>query len=104
MGRKEGYADPVAIASFSMDPVIITWLNGYAQQHQTTKSWIVRKALIDFKEKYDPKVTTGLVEGFWQCSACELPTANQDADAFCWRCKGAKQEVLQTTTPPWVSE
>jgi len=90
MGRKEGYADPVAIASFSMDPAIITWLNGYAQEHQTTKSWIVRKALLDFKEKYEPKATTGLPDGFWQCPACEQATANSDADSACWRCKEPK--------------
>ena len=92
MGRKEGYAQPVAIASFSMDPAIITWLNGYAQEHQTTKSWIVRKALLDFQEKYDPQTPTGLPTGFWQCSVCDLPTANSDDSNTCWRsdCKGTK--------------
>lgn len=90
MGRREGYAAPVAIASFSMDPVLINWLNGYAQEHQTTKSWIVRKALLDFKEKYEPKATTGLPDGFWQCPACEQATANSDADSACWRCKEPK--------------
>jgi len=90
MGRREGYAAPVAIASFSMDPVLITWLNNYAVDHKTSKSWIVRKALTDFKEKYDPQNTTGPPVGFWQCPVCELPTANQDADAICWRCKGTK--------------
>jgi len=34
MGRREGYAKPVAIASFSMDPELINWLNDYA-----TKLW-----------------------------------------------------------------
>ena len=62
MGRKEGYAPPVAIASFSMAPAIIAWLNKYAHEHKTTKSWIVRKALLDFQEKYDPKK--------WTCKGC----------------------------------
>ena len=90
MGRREGYADPVAVAAFSMDPVMVKWLNGYAQEHQTTKSWIVRKALTDFKEKYDPENTAGLPAGFWQCTTCEKATANSDADSACWRCKEPK--------------
>jgi len=90
MGRREGYAKPVAIASFSMDPELITWLNKYAHSHKSTKSWIVRKALLDFQEKYDPQTPTGLPDGFWQCSACEQATANSDADAACWRCKEPK--------------
>ena len=89
MGRNEVYADPVASASFSMDPVIITWLNKYAHEHKTSKSWIVRKALLDFQEKYD-QVTTGLPDGFWQCPACEQATANSDSDDHCWRCKEPK--------------
>jgi len=77
MGRKEGYAKPVAIASFSMDPAIINWLNGYAQEHKTTKSWIVRKALTDFKEKYAPEK--------WECSKCGK--TNDSAYAACWDCE-----------------
>jgi len=92
MGRREGYAQPVAIASFSMDPVLITWLNNYAVEHKTSKSWIVRKALTDFKEKYDPQNTSGLADEFWQCPACKLPTANSNDSDTCWRidCKGTK--------------
>jgi len=95
MGRREGYAKPVAIASFSMDPELINWLNDYATKQtgagsNTTKSWIVRKALLDFREKHDPQTTAGLPEGFWQCPACEQATANSDADAACWRCKEPK--------------
>lgn len=87
MGRREGYAKPVAIASFSMDPVQIEWLNGYALKHKTGKSWIVRKALHDFREKHDPEIPTGLPAGWWQCPACEQATANADSDLTCWRCK-----------------
>ena len=91
MGRREGYANPVAIASFSMYPVQIEWLNGYALKHKTSKSWIVRKALLDFQEKHDPE-PTGAPEGFWQCPACDLPTANSNDANTCWRddCKGTK--------------
>jgi len=92
MGRKEGYANPVAIASFSMDPAIITWLNKYARKHKTTKSWIVRKALHDFREKHDPELPEA-PPGFWLCPPCmptSGPTANADGDTHCWRCKEAK--------------
>ena len=81
MGRKEGYAKPVAIASFSMDPVLINWLNGYAQEHRTTKSAIVRRAILDFKEKTTPKG--------WDCPKCG---AVSSADfGTCWKCEEPKQ-------------
>ncbi len=81
MGRKEGYADPVAIASFSMDPAIIAWLNKYAHEHKTTKSWIVRKALLDFQEKYDPKK--------WTCKGCGTED-NDPRFETCFNCNGPK--------------
>ena len=90
MGRRTGYSKPVAIASFSMDPVQIESLNGYALKHKPGKSWIVRKALHDFREKHDPETPTGLPAGWWQCPACEKATANADGDTHCWRCKEPK--------------
>jgi len=80
MGRREGYAAPVAIASFSMDPIIITWLNGYAQEHQTTKSWIVRKALADFKEKTELKEKIN-------CVKCGARNERSFAHMGCWKCE-----------------
>ena len=81
MGRKEGYAAPVAVASFSMDPVLINWLNGYAQEHRTTKSSIVRRAILDFKEKVTPKG--------WDCPKCGAQGNLLDFDT-CWKCEEAK--------------
>ena len=79
MGRKEGYAKPVAIASFSMDPVLINWLNGYAHKHKTTKSWIVRKALTDFKEKVEKETKI----------KCKCGAVNEQSFAHlgCWDCE-----------------
>lgn len=80
MGRREGYAKPVAIASFSMDPVLINWLNGYAHEHKTTKSAIVRMALTDFKEK------TELKEKF-DCKKCGARNGREFAHMGCWKCE-----------------
>jgi len=80
MGRREGYAKPVAIASFSMDPVLINWLNGYALEHKTTKSKIVRMALTDFKEK------TVLNEKL-DCKKCGARNDREFAYMGCWKCK-----------------
>jgi len=85
MGRKSGFSKPVAVASFSMDPVMVTWLNDYAHAHKTTKSRIVRKALVLFQEKYDPvevpdDPTRGgrfnpelIYESPWQCTCGNPP-------------------------------
>jgi len=81
MGRREGYAKPVAIASFSMDPAIINWLNGYAHEHKTTKSWIVRKALTDFKEE-----TTKAQK--INCPKCNASNDKSMASLGCWNCEG----------------
>jgi len=80
MGRREGYAKPVAIASFSMDPVLINWLNGYAHEHKTSKSWIVRTALQDFKNKVE-KNTKVL------CAKCGANNDASMAKLGCWQCQ-----------------
>lgn len=81
MGRKEGYASPVAIASFSMDPSLINWLNGYAEEHKTSKSWIVRTAILDFKEKTEQKQKLS-------CPKCNAVNDREFAEGGCWKCGG----------------
>jgi len=80
MGRREGYAKPVAIASFSMDPATINWLNGYAHEHKTSKSWIIRTAIQDFKDKIELNTKV-------MCTKCGAKNDASMAKLGCWQCE-----------------
>jgi len=49
---KKSFAPPVTNFSISCDPSMVTWLNEYAYKHRTSRSRIVRKALIDFRAEH----------------------------------------------------
>jgi len=49
---KKQFAPPVTNFSISCDPSMVTWLNEYAHTNRTSRSRIVRKALIDFRAEH----------------------------------------------------
>ena len=49
---KKGFAPPVTNFSVSCDPSMVAWLNDYAYKNRTTRSKVVRKALIDFRAEH----------------------------------------------------
>jgi len=49
---KKTFAPPVTTFSISCDPSMLTWLNEYAHTNHTSRSRIVRKALIDFRAEH----------------------------------------------------
>ena len=67
---RTGYADPVVNFSVSCDPQLLKRLNDYATKHHTKRSWIVRKALLEWLEVHDPLQVEG-----WTCMRCfaEVP-------------------------------
>jgi hypothetical protein len=50
---KKSFAPPVTNFSISCDPSLVDWLNDYAQANRTTRSKIVRKALIDYRAEHE---------------------------------------------------
>jgi len=50
---KKTFAPPVTTFSISCDPSMVTWLNEYAHTNRTSRSRIVRKALIDFRREHE---------------------------------------------------
>jgi len=50
---KKTFAPPVTTFSISCDPSMLTWLNEYAHKNRTSRSRIVRKALIDFRAEHE---------------------------------------------------
>lgn len=61
MGRmaKKGFAPPVTNFSVSCDPGMVAWLNDYAHKNKTSRSKIVRRALIDFRAEHKTADTNG---------------------------------------------
>ncbi len=49
---KKQFAPPVTNFSISCDPSMVAWLNEYAYKHRTTRSKVVRKALVDFRAEH----------------------------------------------------
>jgi len=49
---KKQFAPPVTNFSVSCDPSMVAWLNDYAHKQRTSRSKIVRKALIDFRAEH----------------------------------------------------
>jgi len=54
---KKQFAPPVTNFSISCDPSMVTWLNEYAHTNRTSRSRIVRKALIDFRAEHQAAET-----------------------------------------------
>ena len=54
---KKSFAPPVTNFSISCDPSMVTRLNEYAQKNRTSRSRIVRKALIDFRAEHEDAPT-----------------------------------------------
>jgi len=54
---KKQFAPPVTNFSVSCDPSMLAWLNEYAYKNRTTRSRVVRKALIDFRAEHQEPAT-----------------------------------------------
>ena len=71
---KKQFAPPVTNFSVSCDPAMVAWLNEYAHKHRTTRSKIVRKALIDFRAEHKdaPALTNApLMDPERRCVECD---------------------------------
>jgi len=69
---KKGFAPPVTNFSVSCDPSMVAWLNDYAHKNRTSRSKIVRKALIDFRaeHKADTNGNGPVIDPEERCISC----------------------------------
>jgi len=72
MAKKE-FAPPVTNFSISCDPSLVDWLNNYAHKKRTSRSKIVRKALIDFRAEHtaEPDENAAILDVKTRCIICE---------------------------------
>jgi metal-responsive CopG/Arc/MetJ family transcriptional regulator len=71
---KKQFAPPVTNFSVSCDPAMVAWLNEYAHKHRTTRSKIVRKALIDFRAEHkmsDVDENAPVIDVQLRCDECD---------------------------------
>jgi len=71
---KKGFAPPVTNFSVSCDPAMVAWLNEYAYKNRTTRSKIVRKALIDFRAEHkltDTNENGPVIDAEARCIICD---------------------------------
>jgi len=77
---KKSFAPPVTNFSISCDPAMVTWLNEYAYKNRTTRSRIVRKALIDFRAEHKDAPMDGnaaVIDVSHRCIICDASVIRQ---------------------------
>ena len=70
---KKSFAPPVTNFSVSCDPSLVDWLNDYAYKNKTSRSKIVRKALIDFRAEHKAAETDdngAVIDPEERCFSC----------------------------------
>jgi metal-responsive CopG/Arc/MetJ family transcriptional regulator len=70
---KKQFAPPVTNFSVSCDPALVKWLNDYAHKKRTSRSKLVRKALIDFRAEHmdEPDVNAPIIDAAARCIICD---------------------------------
>ena len=70
---KKQFAPPVTNFSVSCDPALVKWLNEYAHKNRTSRSKLVRKALIDFRAEHldEPDVNAPIIDVQIRCAECD---------------------------------
>jgi len=71
---KKQFAPPVTNFSVSCDPSMVAWLNDYAYKNRTTRSKIVRKALVDFRAEHkmsDVDEKAPVIDAQLRCDECD---------------------------------
>jgi len=92
---KKQFAPPVTNFSVSCDPAMVAWLNEYAHKHRTTRSKIVRKALIDFRAEHKDAPapdSTPIIDPARLCIECGAAVVRQYGLAICTVSPGHKNE------------
>jgi len=82
---KKGYAPPVTNFSVSCDPALVKWLNDYAHKKRTSRSKLVRKALIDFRAEHmdEPDDNAAIIDPARRCVECSAAVIRQYDQAIC---------------------
>jgi len=70
---KKQFAPPVTNFSVSCDPALVKWLNEYAHKNRTSRSKLVRKALIDFRAEHmdELDVNAPIIDVQIRCDVCD---------------------------------
>jgi hypothetical protein len=90
---KKSFAPPVTNFSISCDPSLVDWLNDYAHKNKTSRSKVVRKALVDFRAEHkaaDMDVDGAIIDPEERCVGCGAAVIRNFGIVICMgtaRCK-----------------
>jgi len=88
---KKSFAPRVVNFSISCDPSMLDWLDNYAIKNRTSRSRIVRKALIDFRAEHqaaETDVNAPVMDPKRRCVVC---------NATVIRCVGVKPLCIESS-------
>jgi len=70
---KKQFAPRVTNFSVSCDPAMLDWLDAYAIKNRSSRSRIVRKALIDFRAEHmdEPDDNAAIIDVKLRCVECD---------------------------------
>jgi len=82
---KKQFAPPVTNFSVSCDPALVKWLNEYAHKNRTSRSKLVRRALIDFRaeHRHEPDDNAAIIDPARRCVECSAAVIRQYGKAIC---------------------
>jgi len=83
---KKSFAPPVTNFSISCDPSLVTWLNNYAHEKRTSRSKVVRKALVDFRAEHEAAETAvngTVIDPEERCVGCGAAVIHNFGVAIC---------------------
>jgi len=99
---KKQFAPPVTNFSVSCDPSMVTWLNEYAHTNRTSRSRIVRKALIDFRAEHEEAPGDGtppVLDPERRCVICDAMVIRVPGVAPICTVSSAHEQEMRFLTP-----
>ena len=92
---KKQFAPRVTNFSISCDPAMLDWLDNYAIKNRTSRSRVVRKALIDFRAEHKDAPadeSTPIIDPARRCIECDATVIRQYGMSICTRSSAHKQD------------
>jgi len=93
---KKQFAPPITNFSVSCDPAMVAWLNSYAYKNKTSRSKIVRRALIDFRAEHLDEVdeTGAVIDVKLRCVECDAAVIRVPGGASICTWSSAHKQVV----------
>jgi len=99
---KKSFAPRVTNFSISCDPAMLDWLDDYAIKNSTSRSRVVRKALIDFRAEHEEAPGDGtppVLDPERRCVICDAMVIRVPGVAPICTVSSAHEQEMRFLTP-----